>query len=162
MLSSSEVELVSCGSFSKVGCFVLASFGLNEFVFTSFQRKKERGIAKKVQLLGNDVPLAVAATPRRRKCRPRRLSGPDWASPNGARERLAARAPRTLPATGASPLRPADRSASNCSESPARRGERYPVALRLKTSYSSRDSNSGRGSSRAKYRSCRSFQLHLR
>ena len=32
-----------------VGCFVLASFGLNEFVFTSFQRKKERGIAKKVQ-----------------------------------------------------------------------------------------------------------------
>ena len=31
----------------------------------------------------------------------------------GARERLAARAPRTLPATGTSPLRPADRSVSN-------------------------------------------------
>ena len=32
-----------------VGCFVLASFGLNEFVFTSFQRRKGPAIAKKVQ-----------------------------------------------------------------------------------------------------------------
>ena len=32
-----------------VGCFVLASFGLNEFVFTSFQRRKGPAIAKKVR-----------------------------------------------------------------------------------------------------------------
>jgi hypothetical protein len=30
-----------------VGCFVLASFGLNEFVFTSFQRERNAALQKK-------------------------------------------------------------------------------------------------------------------
>jgi hypothetical protein len=49
-----------------VGCFVFASFGLNEFVFTSFQRRKGVTIAKKLQGTEERVAraqLAVAATP---------------------------------------------------------------------------------------------------
>jgi hypothetical protein len=48
---------------------VFASFGLNEFAFTSFQRKKEPGIAKKVRAELRKVPPALIdwrrALPRR-------------------------------------------------------------------------------------------------
>jgi hypothetical protein len=49
-----------------VGCFVFASFGLTEFVFTSFQRRKGAAIAKKLQCTEERIAraqLAVAATP---------------------------------------------------------------------------------------------------
>ena len=72
-------------------------------------------LAGTMQLLGNDAPLAVAATGTSAEVSALKafgaMIGPHLYS---TRERLAARAPRTLPATGASPLRPTDLPASNC------------------------------------------------
>ena len=167
----------------------LFPFGLNEFVFTSFQRKKERGIAKKVQCTEERRCAAwrVAATPSSvfQKIAQRFNAGKiDYEGIEALQGRQERHQSNTVlpslmrdfeisclgyPALKRWAILRGRRVLNTCGDggvaatasSPASVCA-YPVALRLKTSYSSRDSNSGRGSSRAKYRSCRSVQLHLR
>ncbi len=89
----------------------------------------------------------VAATPRRRKCR-RRPRRPDRSASIVGRRKLAARAPRTLPATMASPLQRAGRGSDHVfsSKSLSRITGNCSGSVRYRESTSSRNFSSlGRG-----------------
>ena len=88
---------------------IFSFFGVGERL--PGKRKINRGLLATGRVRNNAVigrrtsPVVAATTSSQEVSAPNAFGA---MSPNGARERLAARAPRTLPATGASQLRPAE------------------------------------------------------